>query len=131
MQCLHLSIYPSRVNLSLHRKDVNGVAVIKPQGRVVFGDECEHLRSSVKDILVSEGIPVVIDLGEVTYVDSGGVGCLVGLFTTAKAAGKTVQFSSANDKVLHVLTITRLLPVIGMHSDQGAAVRASQAPVTR
>jgi len=127
LHCLRHRIYPSGVNLSLYRRDVDGVAVIRPKGRIVFGDETEHLRSSVKEILVTEGLPVVIDLAEVSYVDSGGVGCLVGLFTTAKAAGRTVQFAGANDKVKHVLTITRLLPVIGMHDDQTAAVRASQS----
>ena len=103
--------------------------VVDLEGRIVFGEECDNLRASIKEFLQA-GQPLVLNMSGVSYVDSGGVGCLVGLFTTAKGAGREIKFAAANEKVQHVLKITRLLPVIGMFPDEASAIAACKQRAT-
>ncbi|MBI2682736.1 MAG: STAS domain-containing protein [Acidobacteriales bacterium] len=98
------------------------MTIVDLKGRVVFGAECTSLRTELKDLISTADGPFVLNLQEVSYIDSGGVGCLVGLFTSAKSTNKEMRFACANDKVMHVLRITKLLPILGMHTDEASAV---------
>ena len=110
--------------MPLHIKNrvVQGVTVFDVSGRIVFGDDTDQLRLSVREFLTGSGPKVVLNLSEVTYVDSGGIGCLVGLFTTARAAGGDLKVACPNERVRHVLQITRLLPVLGVFDAEAEAV---------
>ena len=68
------------------RKLDDGIVVVDCAGRIVFGEETSELRDRVKGLL-SEGSRVVLNLGEVSYIDSGGLGTLVALYTTARGSG--------------------------------------------
>ena len=110
--------------MPLHIKNrvVDGVNVVDVGGRIVFGDDTDQLRNTVRGYLASNGPKIVLNLSEVTYVDSGGIGCLVGLFTTAKSAGGDLKVACANERVRHVLEITRLLPVLGAFGQENEAI---------
>lgn len=92
-------------------------------GRIVFGAECDILRSEVKTVLASNR-KVVLNLQNVDYVDSGGVGTLVGLYTSARAAGGDIKLAAPNPKVHHVLEITKIITVMGTYPTEEKAVAA-------
>ncbi len=109
------------------RKTAEGV-VVSCAGRLVFGDETTELRTLLKD-LVAEDPRIVLDLAKVRDIDSGGVGTLVGLFTSATNAGGELKLAAANDKVKQTLSITRLLGIIRAYErveDALAAFRTGQ-----
>lgn len=108
--------------LNLTNRVVDGVTVFDVSGRIVFGEDTDQLRQAVRAYLGEKSPKVVLNLAEVTYVDSGGIGCLVGLFTTARAAGGDLKVACANERVRHVLEITRLLPVLGVFDKETDAV---------
>ena len=114
--------------MALHFKDrvVSGVNVVDVSWRIVFGEDTDQLRTYVRNFLTQSRPKVILNLADVTYVDSGGIGCLVGLFTTARAAGGDLKVACPNERVFHVLQITRLLPVLGVFSDETDAVIAFQ-----
>jgi anti-anti-sigma factor len=112
------------MNLSLLTRELQHATVVDLKGRIVFGDEVSLLRDKVKKIVTEQRRPVVLNLRDVTYIDSGGIGCLVGLYTSAHQAGVELRLACANDKVEHVLKITKLLPVLGAFPDESSALCA-------
>jgi anti-sigma B factor antagonist len=115
--------------LTVKTRTSGDVTVVDVAGRIIFGDECNTLRDQVKPI-VHQGGSTVINLSGVDYVDSGGVGVLVALFTTARNAGGEVKLACGNDRVTHVLKITKLLPILGMHADEASARAACEKRAT-
>jgi anti-anti-sigma factor len=115
--------------LSLSTKQIQGVTVVTAIGRIVFGEESNALRQEVKPYVLGHG-SVVIDLGGVTYVDSGGIGALVGLYTTAKAGGGELKLAAANPKVRHVLEITKLADILGIFPSADQAIAAVRQSAT-
>ncbi len=112
------------MDLKIQSKEQNGVQVVALEGRIVFGPECNAVRAAVKTVLETDMPRVVLDLKGVRSADSGGIGTLVGLYTSARSAGGDLKLVAPSEKVLHVLEITRLLPVLGAHPDVSAAIAA-------
>jgi anti-sigma B factor antagonist len=107
----------------------HGVLVVNCEGRIVFGDETVKLRDTVKPLL-EKGMPVVLNLGAVSYVDSGGLGMLVGLYLSAQKAGTEVALAEYNKRIAEVLQITRLGQVFSTFdrvSDAIASLRQIRA----
>jgi anti-sigma B factor antagonist len=87
----------------------------------VFGEETAALRDHVKS-LVSENARIVLSLGDVTYIDSGGLGTLVALYTTAQNAGASVKLARLTKRVGDLLQVTKLLTVFEVYDSEEAAV---------
>ena len=107
------------------RKLNDGITVVDCAGRIVFGEETAELRDRVK-ALISENSRVVLNLAEVTYIDSGGLGTLVSLFTSARAAGGDIKLANLTQRVGDLLQITKLLTVFDTFEGEGKAVEAFQ-----
>jgi anti-sigma B factor antagonist len=118
------------MSLSLSTTHTRGVTVVKASGRIVFGEEANALRNEIKPVVQSGAANVVIDLTDVVYVDSGGIGALVGLYTTARAGGGELKLAGANPKVRHVLDITKLSAILGIFASADEAVAALQRSAT-
>jgi anti-sigma B factor antagonist len=119
---------PMSLTISTH--EAQGVTVVEANGRIVFGEESNALRREVKPLVQAAGPIVVMDLSQVSYMDSGGIGALVGLYTTARAAGGQFTLAGANPKVLHVLEITKLKDVLGMYPTAEDAVSSLRRSAT-
>ena len=74
------------MQLKLATRNVDGILIVDCSGRIVFGDESSLLRETVKKA-ISENNRIILNLGEISYIDSGGLGTLVALRTTAQNAG--------------------------------------------
>src|SRR2546425_4042357 len=77
---------------------MNGVAVAYCGGRLVLGEESKSLRLFVKD-LFNKSPQIVLDLGDVTHMDSGGLGAFVALYTSARAAGGDIKLANLNARL--------------------------------
>jgi len=98
------------MKLKLATRTKDGILVVDCSGRIVFGDESSLLRDTVKKA-VSKNNRIVLNLGDVDYVDSGGLGTLVELRTTAQHAGGTIKLVSLTKRVGDLLQVTKLLTV--------------------
>lgn len=96
--------------LKISTREVKGVTVIDCSGRIVFGEEAFALRDTVKALL-TQPRNIVLNLSGVSYIDSGGLGTLVGLYTSARTAGGSVKLASLNNRVIDLLQITKLVTV--------------------
>ena len=109
--------------LKLSPRTASGVLVINCAGRIVFGDEASQLRDLVKREL-SENNRIVLNLAEVSYIDSGGIGTLVSLFTSARNAGGDIKLANLTKRVGDLLQITKLITVFESYDDEQKAVNA-------
>lgn len=110
------------MSLTIYIRELDTVTVVDLKGRIVFGEEANLLRDKVRPLLAEKKRPVVLNLSEVAYIDSGGVGALVGLYTTSQSSKTNMRLACANPKVEHVLKITKLLPILGAYPDESSAI---------
>ena len=97
--------------------------VVDCSGRLVFGEESACLRDIVKR-LVAQSPNVVLNLHEVNHIDSGGLGTLVSLYTTARNAGGSVKLARLSQRVGDLLQITKLLTIFEVFDDEEKAAKS-------
>lgn len=101
----------------------DGIVVVDCAGRIVFGEETSELRDRVRSLIAS-GSRIVLNLGEVTYIDSGGLGTLVALYTTARNSGASVKLAKLTKRVGDLLQVTKLLTVFEVYETEEEAVQS-------
>ena len=111
------------MSLKVTARTTDGVKVIDCAGRIVFGDESSQLRDAVKKDLADSN-RIVLNLADVTYIDSGGIGTMVGLFTSARNAGGDIKLANLTKRVSDLLQITKLITVFESYDDVPKAVAA-------
>jgi anti-sigma B factor antagonist len=108
------------------------VQVITLDGKITLGDGSGTLRETVRAVLDSGAKKVLLDLGRVGYLDSSGLGELVGCYTTAKNNGATLKLLNLQTRVQGLMQITKLYLVFEVFEDEAEAIRsfttASVAP---
>src|SRR5205807_9338190 len=92
-------------------------------GRIVFGEEASALRETIKSLL-SENKQIVLNLGGVSYIDSGGLGILVSLYTSARSAGGDIKLANLTQRVGDLLQITKLLTIFEVCEGEQKAVES-------
>lgn len=111
------------MQLKLSNRSVSGISVIDCNGRIVFGEEAAALRETVKDML-PQSPRMVLNLKNVTYIDSGGLGTLVGLYTSAHSSGGEIKLANLTPRVGQLLQVTKLVTVFDVYDTEDDAVRA-------
>jgi anti-sigma B factor antagonist len=109
------------VQLELSTRSVEGVAVVDCHGRMIFGEESASLRDTIKNLLATSN-QIVLNLGGVNYIDSGGLGTLVALYTTARNAGGSIKLAALTQRVGDLLQVTKLLTVFDVFDTVEQAV---------
>lgn len=111
------------MNLKLGSRTIDGVTIVDCHGRILFGDESIALREFVKDHL-KQNRNLVINLAGVNYIDSGGLGTLVGLFTSARNAGGQIKLANLTHRVGELLQLTKLLTVFEVYDNEIQAAKS-------
>ena len=112
------------MQLKLTKRTVDGILAIGASGRIVFGEESALLRDEIKKAVADGNKRIVLNLGEVNYIDSGGLGTLVALHTTAHNAGGTIKLANLTKRVGDLLQVTKLLTVFDVHDSEYEALEA-------
>jgi anti-sigma B factor antagonist len=110
------------VALKITDRVVDGVAVEVLEGRIVLGEESNALREKVKAMLAAGQKKVVLNMADVTYIDSSGLGTLVALHTSAKAQGSSMKISNLGSKFQEILQVTKLVTVFDSYPTEAAAI---------
>ena len=108
--------------LFIVEKIVDGVMMLDMRGRITLGPETETLRSKLRELLAAGHHNVIVNLGEVTYLDSVGLGTLVGAFTSIRNAGGSMKLLHLPRGVQQLLQVTRLSTVFEIYEDLPAAI---------
>ncbi len=111
------------MELKVTNRLVDGVMVIECTGRLIFGEEAALLRETVKSLL-PQNKRIVVNLHNVSYIDSGGLGMLVGLYSSAHNAGGEIKLAELTTRVNQLLQVTKLLTVFDVKDTERAAIDA-------
>lgn len=114
------------MSLSMKTRRVDDVVVLDISGRLVMGEPTLLFRQAVRSYMADGTRRFVINLGEVSYGDSAGLGELVATYTTIRTAGGDVKLLNLTTKMKDLLQITKLLAVFETFEDEGEAVRSLQ-----
>src|SRR5271169_766090 len=111
----------------MSERDVNGVTVVDIDGRIVLGEESNAFREKIKSLLAAGKKKIVLNLANVSYIDSAGLGTLVATFHSARTQGATLKMSHLGSKFKEVLQVTKLLTVFDVFDSDTAAVASFSA----
>ena len=104
-------------------RQVDGVTVLDLSGKITLGEASGKLRSAVQDAL-GNSKKILLNLADVNYIDSAGLGELVSAFTTVKNAGGELKLLNLTKKVRDLLVITKLLTVFDVKDNEQEAIKA-------
>lgn len=113
--------------MTIEERAIGSVVVLDLAGRLVLGDGGGLLKDRVNALLKHGSKQVVLNLAEVTYVDSSGLGALVGTFLTAKNAGGALKLLSPSKRLHDLLAMARLLKVLDICDSEEQAVQSFTA----
>jgi anti-sigma B factor antagonist len=103
-------------------RQVDGITVVDLSGRITLGEGSVVLRDAVRDLLAKGEKKLLLNLGDVTYIDSSGIGELVSAFTTVRNQGGELKLLNLTKKVHDLLQITKLYTVFDVKDDEAAAI---------
>ncbi|MGA2275046.1 MAG: STAS domain-containing protein [Bryobacteraceae bacterium] len=108
-------------------RKAGNVAIVDLAGRIVLGDGSGVVRETIKDLVGSGQNNILLNLRDVTYLDSSGLGEIVGSYATVTSLGGDVRLLHAQGKVKELLTITKLYTVFITYDNEAAALKAMAA----
>jgi anti-sigma B factor antagonist len=112
------------VALRMAERDVNGITVLDIDGRIVLGEESNSFREKVKGLLASGKKKIVLNLANVSYIDSAGLGTLVATFHSARSQGAMLKLANLGAKFKEVLQVTKLMTVFDTYESEAAAIQS-------
>jgi anti-sigma B factor antagonist len=105
-------------------RQVDGITIIDLSGRITLGEGSVVLRDTIRDS-VGQGVKkILLNLGDVTYIDSSGIGELVSAYTTVRNQGGELKLLNLTKKVHDLLQITKLYTVFDVRDDEAGAIKS-------
>jgi len=110
------------MKMTIQLRELRGVAILDMSGRITLGDGSVALRETVREQIASGKQAIIINLGDVSYMDSAGLGELISAFTTAKNRGATLKLLNLTKRIRNLMEITKLYTVFDIYDDEDAAI---------
>ena len=112
------------MSVKLTTRQVGDVTVIDANGRITLGEGSSTFRDTIKDLTARGNKKLLLNLGDVSYIDSSGIGEMVSGFTSVTNQGGELKLLNLNKRVKDLLQITKLYTVFEVFEDEAAAVRS-------
>jgi len=110
------------VSMKATVRQVDSVTVVDISGRITLGEGCSQLRELIRDEVSKGNKKVLVNLADVTYIDSSGIGELVSAYTAVSNQGGQLKLLNLTKKVHDLLQITKLYTVFDVHDDETRAI---------
>ena len=112
------------MSVKLNTRQVGDVNVVDVAGRITLGEGSTALRDALRDMVAKNHKKILLNLGEVSYIDSSGIGELVSGFTSVTNSGGQLKLLGLNKRVKDLLQITKLYTVFDVHEEEASAIRS-------
>ena len=110
------------MSMKVNTRQVDGITVLDLSGRITLGEGSVQLRDAVRDLLAKGSKLILLNLGDVNYIDSSGIGELVSAYTTVRNQGGELKLLNLTKKVHDLLQITKLYTVFDVKDDEASAI---------
>src|SRR5277367_4582082 len=111
------------MQLKLIVRTIDDIVIVDCNGRIVFGEESADLRDTVR-MVITQSKRVILNLSGVTYIDSGGLGTLVALYTTARNNGGAIKLANLTQRVGDLLQVTKLVTIFDVYDSEEKALES-------
>ncbi len=112
------------MSVKLNSRQVGDVSVVDVAGRITLGEGSSALRDALRDMVAKNHKKILLNLGDVSYIDSSGIGELVSGFTSVTNSGGQLKLLGLTKRVKDLLQITKLYTVFDVHEDESSAIRS-------
>ena len=112
------------MSMKVSNRQVDDVTVVDMSGRITLGEGSVVLRDSIRDLIGKGQKKILLNLGDVTYIDSSGIGELVSAFTAVRREGGELKLLNLTKKVHDLLQITKLYTVFDIKDDEATAIKS-------
>lgn len=112
------------MSLDIQQREREGIAILDLNGRITVGEEAGKMRESLQELAAAGGRNIILDLREVDYIDSTGLGALVVCFTTLRKLGGKLKLDNLNRRNIELLLFTKLTTVFEIFNDEQEAVNS-------
>ncbi|MBV8476997.1 MAG: STAS domain-containing protein [Acidobacteria bacterium] len=112
------------MTMKSNTRQIDGVTIVDISGRITLGEGSIILRDTVRDLISKGNKKILLNLGDVNYIDSSGIGELVSAFTTVRNQGGELKLLNLTKKVHDLLQITKLYTVFDVKDDETSAVKS-------
>ncbi|HKS41070.1 MAG TPA: STAS domain-containing protein [Blastocatellia bacterium] len=110
--------------MDIKERVVDGVSVLDLSGKIVLGEGDGQVRERIKDLLSDGQKKILLNLGDVTYVDSAGLGALISSYTTTKREGGQLKLVNLTKRIQDLLAITKLITVFDTYDTEQEAIES-------
>ena len=108
--------------MKIETRAVGDIKVLDCSGRITLGEGTMVVRNAVRELLKANDKKIILNLAEVNYIDSSGIGELVSTYTTVTSSGGQLKLLGLTKKIQELLAITKLLTVFQVFEDEQAAL---------
>src|SRR5215831_14939896 len=115
------------MSLKINIRETADAAILDMSGRVSLGDALADLRDSIREALAGDQKNILLNLADVSYIDSSGLGQLIGSYATVTNRGGQMKLLNLQNRVQDLLTVTKLLTVFDTYTSETAALRSFAA----
>jgi anti-sigma B factor antagonist len=115
------------MSIRMTNSEVDGVSVVELDGRIVLGEESNSLGEKLKSLIAEGKKKIVLNMADIKYIDSAGLGTLVAAHLSAKTQDASVRLCHLGNKFHDVLQMTRLLTIFDVYDTEAAAVSSFQS----
>ncbi len=108
--------------------EIDGVTVLTLSGRLVLGEPTRQFRATIRDLITQGKTNILLNLHDVQYIDSSGLGDLTTAYTSCKQAGGALKLTNLASRTRNLLQLTRLFMVFEVFTDETVAIRSFAQP---
>ncbi|MFZ0039310.1 MAG: STAS domain-containing protein [Candidatus Acidiferrales bacterium] len=110
------------MTLKIAVRDVGEVKILELDGRLVLGEDSKSFRERIKMLLQAGEKKIILNLSNLSYIDSSGIAMLVASCQTARSHGVRLKLANVGPKINEVMTMTKLTPVFDIFDSEAAAI---------
>lgn len=110
--------------MKISTRTVDAVTIVDLEGKLILGEDTEQFRTQVRELVQSGAKKVLLNMGNVNYIDSSGVGELVRAYASASSQGGQLKLLGLTKKIHDLLTVTKLLTVFEAHENEKQAIES-------
>jgi anti-sigma B factor antagonist len=110
--------------MTITERKSGDVTILDVEGKILLGEGDVQLKRKIDELIERNETKLLVNLANVPYMDSGGLGEIVRSYTTVKRAGGELKLLNATKRISDLLTITKLITVFEIHDDEPAAVKS-------
>ncbi len=115
------------MSLNISIRLVNGISVVDLEGRITLGATAALLRGTMKELLAGDQYRILLNLSNVSYIDSSGLGELIGAFSAVSDRGGRLKLANIQPRVDELMRLTKLYSVFDIYDSEAEALRSFRA----